>query len=575
MRPFVVTDVETTGLSAKSERIVEIAAARLEPDGHGGGEVTGRFSSLVNPERSVPARATQVHGITTGMVYDAPPEAEVLPRFLDFLGDGVLAAHNLTFDEGFLSAALERQALPELPDETLCTLRLARRLLPGLGSHKLGDLARFYELSAKSRHRAEKDMETTVAVLRKFLRQLAFEHDIEEPEAVRSFQYKNYRQVRTPPKALRRLRDEVLPEVPHAPGVYFLKNKSGATCYIGKAKDLRRRVGSHFSGIESASKRQRRLVKATRDVEWETTPGELDALLLESRRIKSEKPRFNRAGRRYRSRPFLRLDRSADFPRLSWRYRLDTDEDGEAEYFGPVQGREEAEGLVEALGRFFRLRECEDEQLARGERCLYADIDRCPAPCENGHAAAGRAAYADAVAELRAFLCGTDDTALTKAEEKMQTASAQLEFERAAQERDALERLERFFRRQERVGGPVRQYDAVLALPGGEGRPVVLHVVRHGLVRDTLRPGDLATPGERADVAATLAEHFEEGEEAAARPAAFTKREAHEARLLQQWTYRRRADLEQVRWNREAPDTLLERVAERLEAGGHAPSPGE
>jgi DNA polymerase-3 subunit epsilon len=558
---FVVTDVETTGVSVESERIVEIAAARLEPDGHGSAEVTGRFSSLVDPGRSIPARATQVHGITTGMVYDAPPEAEVLPRFREFLGDGVFTAHNLTFDEGFLRAALERQALPDLENDTLCTLRLARRLLPGLGSHKLGTLARFYELSAKGQHRAAGDVEITATVLQKFLRQLAFEHDVEQVEDVLSFQHKNYRQVRKPPKALRRLRAEVLPQVPHAPGVYFLKNKSGTTCYIGKARDLRRRVGSHFSGVESASKRQRRLVKATRDIEWKKTPGELDALLLESRRIKDEKPRFNRAGRRYRSRPFLRLDRSADFPRLSWRYRLDTEEDGEAEYFGPLRNREEAEELVETLGRFFRLRECEDERLRRGERCLHADIDRCPAPCENGHTPGGRSAYADAVAELRAFLCGRDDAALEKAEAKMQAASEQHDYERAAEERDALQRLERFFYRQERVGGPIRQYDAVLGMPRSEERAAALHVVRHGLHAATLTLEDARSPEARADVEAALAEHFDED---AASPSAFTKREAHEARLLQQWTYRRRADLGQVRWNGEALGALAGRVAKQL-----------
>ena len=557
MRPFVVTDVETTGFSPKTERLVEVAAVRVED-----GEVTGRFESLMNPERSIPGRATQVHGITTGMVYEAPPEDEVLPRYRAFLGEGVLTAHNLNFDRGFLNAAFERQNQPTLTGDTLCTLRLARRLLPGLDSHKLGALARFYELSTKGQHRALADAQITATILQKFLRQLAFEHEIEALDDILAFQHRNYRKVRRPPKALRRLRAEVLPEVPHAPGVYFLKNKSGATHYIGKARDLRRRVGSHFSGVEAGDKRQRRLVKATRDVGWQTTPGELDALLLESHRIKKDKPRYNRAGRRYRPRPFLRLDRAADFPRLAWTYRLGDEDDAEggdarpqAEYYGPLSSRSAAEELIETLGRFFRLRECDDEQLRRGQRCLYADIDRCPAPCENGADAEGRTAYAEAVEELRAFLCGRDPAVLEKAEAKMQAASAQLDFERAAEERDALKRLERFFRRQRLVGSPVRRHDAVLVLPQAERW--VLHVVRRGLLAETLAVARPVPSAEREAVTEVLGAHF--GEERTL-PHAFTKRQAHEARLLQQWMYRRREDLRLVRWTGERPQALAERV---------------
>lgn len=548
---FVVTDVETTGISAKKERVIEVAAARVQA-----GEVTGRFKSLVNPQRSIPARATQVHGITTGMVYEAPPAAEVLPRYLDFLGDAVLVAHNVNFDRGFLDAELKRLDRPALANDALCTLRLARRLLPGLKSKKLSALRQFYGLNTGAHHRAMSDAEAAAQLLQKFLRQLAFEHEIESLEKALSFQHRSYRSVRRAPKPLRHLREKVLPAVPDAPGVYFLKDKSGATHYIGKAKNLRRRVSSHFNGVEAQDKRHRRLVKATRDVGWERAPAELDALLRESHLIKEQKPRFNRAGRRYRARPFLRLDCAEDFPRLSWSYRLDTDADGEAEYFGPLASRSAAEELIETLSRFFRLRECSDARFRKGRRCLYADLDRCPAPCETGDAEA----YAGAIGELRAFLCGKDDTALEKAEQKMQTASAQLDFERAAEERDALARLKRFFCRQRFVGGPVRTHHGVLLLAEGERR--VLHLVRYGLLRQTLTTQRPPSAKQRAAVEEALARHF--GAEAEP-PPSFTKREAHEARLLQQWMYRRRDVLRQVRWTGEGGAALAERVGARLE----------
>ena len=101
--PFVVVDTETTGVRAETDRLIEIAAVKLV-----GGEVVDRFSSLINPERSIPQRITRLTGISTGMVFDQPPAAEVMPRFLAFLGEGIFVAHNRTFDERFVNAELAR-----------------------------------------------------------------------------------------------------------------------------------------------------------------------------------------------------------------------------------------------------------------------------------------------------------------------------------------------------------------------------------------------------------------------------------------------------------------------------------
>jgi len=160
---FVVTDTETTGTKAASNRIIEIGAVKVEA-----GEITDRFQQLVNPERTIPSRITHLTGITTGMVFDQPTMESVMPQYLDFLEDGILVAHNLPFDLRFLNAECSRLGLDDLSNRTLCSLRLARRLLPGLRSKGLSRLAQFYGINVNGRHRALGDAEATGIILQRF-----------------------------------------------------------------------------------------------------------------------------------------------------------------------------------------------------------------------------------------------------------------------------------------------------------------------------------------------------------------------------------------------------------------------
>ena len=122
--PFVVVDTETTGTSPSVDRIIEIGAVKII-----NGEMVEEFEQLINPGTLIPSRITRLTHITNGMVFDKPPIDIILPPFLDFLGDAVLVAHNLSFDVGFLNAELNRMDAHPLDNTSLCTLRLARRLL--------------------------------------------------------------------------------------------------------------------------------------------------------------------------------------------------------------------------------------------------------------------------------------------------------------------------------------------------------------------------------------------------------------------------------------------------------------
>jgi DNA polymerase III epsilon subunit family exonuclease len=158
---WVVVDVETTGGSPEQgHRVTEVAAVRVS-----GGVVCESFSTLVNPERRIPSMITSITGITDAMVRDAPLFADVAPRLDGFLRGRVFVAHNASFDWRFLCSEMERSTGRTLHGRQLCTVKLARRLLPQLPSRSLDGLAIYFGLDIESRHRALDDAVATADVL--------------------------------------------------------------------------------------------------------------------------------------------------------------------------------------------------------------------------------------------------------------------------------------------------------------------------------------------------------------------------------------------------------------------------
>jgi DNA polymerase III subunit epsilon len=161
-RPIVMLDFETTGLSPEAgDRITEVAALRIAD-----GRVVERFVSLVNCGVRIPSFIVDYTGITQQMVDSAPPVEEVVPALIDFIGADTLAAHNASFDDKFLRAEGLRQGLDCRHGGLVCSLKLSRRVFPGLQSYKLGQLSRTLGIAFKSRaHRAEADAEVTAELL--------------------------------------------------------------------------------------------------------------------------------------------------------------------------------------------------------------------------------------------------------------------------------------------------------------------------------------------------------------------------------------------------------------------------
>jgi DNA polymerase-3 subunit epsilon len=161
-KPIVMLDFETTGLSpAMGDRITEVAALRIV-----GGKVTERYVSLINCQVRIPSFITQLTGISQAMVDSAPPVSTVVPELLDFIGGDALSAHNASFDEKFLIAEAERLSLTPRHAGLVCSLKLSRRVFPGLGSYKLGLLSGELGIRFRSAaHRAESDAEVAAEVL--------------------------------------------------------------------------------------------------------------------------------------------------------------------------------------------------------------------------------------------------------------------------------------------------------------------------------------------------------------------------------------------------------------------------
>ncbi|MGH7626423.1 MAG: 3'-5' exonuclease [Gemmatimonadaceae bacterium] len=162
---YVVVDVETTGMSAfMGDRVTEIAAVVVR-----GGSIAEQFQTLVNPERPIPAMITALTHITPQMVRDAPRFRDIAPDLLQFLQGHVFVAHNAEFDWRFVSAEVARATNGQLTGRRLCTVRLARRLLPQLRSRKLDSLAHFYNVTITDRHRAAGDALATAHILLRLL----------------------------------------------------------------------------------------------------------------------------------------------------------------------------------------------------------------------------------------------------------------------------------------------------------------------------------------------------------------------------------------------------------------------
>jgi DNA polymerase III epsilon subunit family exonuclease len=186
---FVVVDVEATGAKTPPNRLIELGAYRIRA-----GRIVDKFLSLVNPEIPIPRFVMALTGISNDMVRAAPVFAEVAPRWLDFVNDSVLVAHNAPFDTSFLNHEISR-VYPghRMVNPHLCTVKLSRRILPELNNHRLDTIADHFSIPIISRHRAGSDALATAEIFLLLLSKLEEKHGIKDLATARNFQFPELR----------------------------------------------------------------------------------------------------------------------------------------------------------------------------------------------------------------------------------------------------------------------------------------------------------------------------------------------------------------------------------------------
>ena len=465
--PFVVVDLETTGGGPDAEGITEIGAVRVV-----GGRLTDTFSTLVNPRKPIPPFVVGLTGITDAMVADAPPIADALPRFLEFAGpDAVLVAHNAAFDMGHLNAAQRALAGRPLDRPSLCTLRLARRLLPEQKRRSLDMVASVLGIDCVDRHRALADARIAAEVLCVFLERVS-ERGILRLDQLLDFQRSA---VDGRPFVIHVPRER-LDDVPQAPGVYHFLGEDGRLLYVGRARRLHARLQSYFSNSRGHSTKTLELIRSVHDVQTFETGSELAASLLEARQIRDLKPPFNRQRRHLPRVGFLKLGMRDPFPRLWVTQRLSSDR---ATYVGPFGSVEAAERAQGVLGRLFGLRTCPGalEPSAAVTPCALGQIDACTAPCA---ARVDGDAYRRQVDAFLAFVDGRDATIVDEVAARRAALTAEGRFEDAARAQRDLDLLDEIRRRQRTLGWIVGQQHFAVLLPTATRDAAQLYVVLGG-----------------------------------------------------------------------------------------------
>ena len=275
---YSVVDIETTGNGYKGQKITEISVFLFD-----GEKIIDEFTSLVNPEQAIPYFITNLTGITEAMVRTAPKFYEIAKKVAEITKDAIFVAHNVNFDYNIIRDEFKSLGF-DFKRKKLCTVRLSRKIIPGLSSYSLGNICTAEGIEIAARHRAKGDAEATVELFSRLLKR-------DDNFTINSFLNAKSREATLPPL----LDKQVVDKLPERHGVYYFKNLEKEVIYVGKANNIKQRVISHFY---DKKKKERTMCLETADISYTETGSELIALLHESSEIKHLYPKFNRAQRK-------------------------------------------------------------------------------------------------------------------------------------------------------------------------------------------------------------------------------------------------------------------------------------
>jgi len=273
---YAIVDIETTGGNPKGGGITEIAVVI-----HDGQRIIHEYQTLINPKMAVPAYITGLTGIDSYMLKDAPYFEVISDELFELLQGRVFVAHQVNFDFSFIREAFLKVG-KELDSPKLCTVRLSRKIFPGLGSYSLGRICEQQKIPILARHRAMGDAKATALLFDRMIQQ--------KPEIIQASLKKNAVNSFLPPLfPLSKFR-----QLPESCGVYYMHNDKGKVIYVGKANNIKERFKGHFSGNVLPQLKQQ-LKSEVVDVHWQLTGSEFMALLIETLEIKRLWPKYNSA----------------------------------------------------------------------------------------------------------------------------------------------------------------------------------------------------------------------------------------------------------------------------------------
>ena len=353
---YAILDIETTGGKYNEEGITEIAIYRF--DGH---KVVDQFISLINPEIPIQPFVIGLTGINNEMLRHAPKFYEVAKRIVEITSGAILVAHNAKFDYRILRTEFGRLGF-EFDRQSLCTVELSQKLIPGHKSYSLGKLVRALGIPVTDRHRANGDAQATVKLFKILLAKDS------EKEILKN-SIRNMPKLQMDTKLV-----QLLEGLPGITGVYYLHNSEGEIIYIGKSKNIRKRVTQHFT---SENRKSLEIQKEVASVSFEATGNELNALLKENEEIKRNRPKFNKA-----------LKKSV----FSYALYKSTDPEGYIQFkIGKADGRkksvttftnlQQAKALLTSIVEDYQLCQHHTGLQSGNGSCFNYTIKKCPGAC--------------------------------------------------------------------------------------------------------------------------------------------------------------------------------------------------
>lgn len=357
-------DIETTGGSHTSDRITEVALIKIE-----NGEMSASWETLVNPCIPIPRSITGFNGINDAMVRDAPKFEEIAGDLYSYLDGTVMVAHNSRFDYGFLKAEYKRMG-GTLRLRTLCTVKLSRKLYPQVQGHSLDAIMQRFGLVTESRHRGMGDVQLMLDFLE------AVKQDLGSVKVLEAIN----RQLKGPTLPIG-IDESFLNDIQDVPGVYIFYDDTDLPLYVGKSIKLKTRVLNHFAS-DHISVTEMELAQKIKRLEWKETAGELGALLLESKLVKSMQPAYNRLLRKHQKLYAIQMSHQLNvLPWLKIVTLADVDPSELEFLYGIFKTKKSAKDLIFKLIDEFQLC-CKVLGMEKGKgKCFKEQVGKCSGVC--------------------------------------------------------------------------------------------------------------------------------------------------------------------------------------------------